>query len=119
MVYVATAPNEAIAGMWAGILESNGIQCVLKSDNLRAAQYSMPQNQFYTIHVLKPVSEIAKRLLLPFDEAVCNHPGPYLLPLWMRICWVIMILSPQLFIAVISVILILRCLRSRRKLNFK
>jgi hypothetical protein len=89
LVRVATAPNEAVAGMWDGILESNGIPSVLKGANFRAAQYSMPQNQFVTIHVLEPMSEMAARLLRPLDEAACNHPGPNLLPWDMRIGYVI------------------------------
>ena len=96
LVHVATAPNEAVAGMWAGILDSNGIPSVLKSDNFRAAQYSMPQNQFVAIHVLEPFSEAAKRLLVPFDEAVCNHPGPNLLPWDMRVGYVILTLLTSL-----------------------
>jgi predicted amidophosphoribosyltransferase len=35
LVHVATAPNEAIAGMWAGILENNGIHCLIKGDDFK------------------------------------------------------------------------------------
>ncbi|MFC1873829.1 hypothetical protein ACFLYX_00845, partial [Chloroflexota bacterium] len=31
LVHIATAPNEAVAHMWAGILEENGIRCLVKS----------------------------------------------------------------------------------------
>jgi nucleotide-binding universal stress UspA family protein len=98
LVHIATAPNEAIAGMWAVILESNAIPCVLKSDNLRAAQYSLPQNQFQAIYVLEPAAEMAKRLLMPLDEAVCAHPSRYrppwvscipLVVLWVFLCLII------------------------------
>lgn len=68
MVHVATAPNEAIAFLWAGILEENGIHCVLKSDNFRSAMYVLLVNHFYTIHVLKSSMLRAQRILKPFAK---------------------------------------------------
>lgn len=68
MVYIATAPNEAIAFLWAGILEENGIKCVLKSDNFRSAMYVLLINHFYTIHVLKSSVLKAKRILKPLTK---------------------------------------------------
>jgi hypothetical protein len=68
MVYVATAPNEQIAFLWAGILEGNGIRCLLKSDNLRAAMYVFLINHFYAIYVFKSSAPRAKRILTPLEK---------------------------------------------------
>jgi len=68
LVHVVTAPNEAIAGMWAGILENDGIPCVLKSDNLRSAQYSLLYNQYQSIYVIKAAQRRAKIALQPFKR---------------------------------------------------
>jgi hypothetical protein len=68
MVYVATAPNEQIAFLWAGILEENGVHCVLKSDNLRSAMYVLTINHFYTIYVLESSAPRARSILAPLAE---------------------------------------------------
>ncbi len=69
LVYVATAPNEGIAGFWQGILEENGIRSVLKGADMRAAMYSLPFNQYQEIYVLASDAAKAKGLLEPFIEA--------------------------------------------------
>jgi hypothetical protein len=66
LVHIATAPNESIANMWAGILEEHGIRCVLKSANLRAAMYYFLYNMTCQIHVLASEAEQAKEILSPF-----------------------------------------------------
>ena len=73
LVHVATAPNEAIAGMWAGILENNGILSVLKSSDFKSAQYSLLINQHFTIHVLEPKALKAKELLSPFEDDLNDY----------------------------------------------
>ena len=73
LVYVITAPNEAVAGMWAGILENEGILCVLKSDNLRSAQYSLLTNQNFTIHVSESKASQAEKMLSPFEDDLNNY----------------------------------------------
>jgi hypothetical protein len=73
MVHIATAPNEAVAFLWAGILEENGVRCVLKSDNLRSAMYVFLINHFYTIHVLKSSVLRAKRILRPLAKTNAEY----------------------------------------------
>ena len=68
LVYVATAPNESAANMWSGILEEQGIRCVLKSANLRAAVYYFLYNMTCQIHVLASQAERTKEILAPFLE---------------------------------------------------
>jgi hypothetical protein len=68
LVYVATAPNEAVANMWSGILEEQGIRCVLKGANLRAAMYYFTYNMTCQIHVSASQAERAKEILAPFLE---------------------------------------------------
>jgi hypothetical protein len=68
LVYVATAPNEWVASMWAGILEEHGIRCVLKGANLRAAMYYFTYNMTCQIHVSASQAERAKEILTPFLE---------------------------------------------------
>jgi len=69
LVYIATAPNESVANMWAGILEEHGIHCLLKSANLRAAMYAFTYNMTCQIHVLASQAERAKEILDPFLKA--------------------------------------------------
>lgn len=69
LVSVATAPNEAIANMWAGILEEHGIRCLLKGGNLAAAMYASPLNVSYEISVLASEADKATQILAPFTEA--------------------------------------------------
>ena len=68
LVRIATAPNEAIAHMWSGILEDNGIHCLLKSENLRAAMYVLPFNTQYEIQVLASEAVKATEILTPFVD---------------------------------------------------
>jgi len=91
LVYVVTVPNEAIAGMWAGILENEGIPCVLKSDNLRPAQYSLLYNQYQSIYVLKSAQRRAKIALQPFkrEARIYAHTEVYSPPIVTRILLVI------------------------------
>ena len=37
LVHIATAPNEPIAQMWAGILEDNNVPCMVKGGDLGAS----------------------------------------------------------------------------------
>ena len=69
LVYVATAPSEAVANMWSGILEEHGIRCLLKGANLRAAMYYFTYNMTCQIHVSASQAERAKEILTPFLEA--------------------------------------------------
>jgi len=67
-MHIATAPNESIAHMWAGILENHGIHCLIGSADLRAAMYCLLINQHYKIYVLKSSALRAKRLLNPYEK---------------------------------------------------
>ena len=73
LVHVATAPNEPIAGMWAGILGDNGIPSVLKSCDFRSAQYSLLTNQHLTIHVLESKALQAEEILSPLENELKNY----------------------------------------------
>lgn len=99
MVYVATAPNEQIAYLWAGILEDSGIYCLLKSDNWRAAMYAFLTNHFYTIHVLESAAPRAREILAPMAEAHKEyiHSRGNCLSLKSRVFLVIMYLIWGLF----------------------
>ncbi len=66
LVHIATTPNEAVAYLWAGILEENGIRCLIKSGQLRAAMYVLPFNQQSEIYVLASETDRATRILAPF-----------------------------------------------------
>jgi len=81
LVHVATAPNEPIAGMWAGILKDNGINSVLKSSDFRSAQYSLLTNQHLTIHVLESKALKTKEIISPLEYDLndfVNTRGNYL-----------------------------------------
>ena len=69
LVYTATAPNESVANMWAGVLEEHGIGCLLKSANLRAAMYAFTYNMTCQIQVLASQAEQAREILSPFLKA--------------------------------------------------
>ncbi len=69
VVYMATAPNESVASMWAGILGEHGIHCLLKSANLRAAMHAFAYNMTCQIHVLASQAERAKEVLRPLLKA--------------------------------------------------
>jgi hypothetical protein len=68
LVHIATAPNEAIANMWAGILEEDGIRCLLKGGGLQAAMYASPLSVPYEIYVLESEADTASEILAPFLE---------------------------------------------------
>lgn len=68
LVHIATAPNEAIANIWAAALEEHGIRCLVKGANLRAAMYFLPFNMQCEIHVLASEAKRAKEILDPFLE---------------------------------------------------
>ena len=74
MVHICTADNEAVAGMWAGVLEDNDIRCVIRGVNspmggiMRAiSAFNTPQ----AICVLEVDAEKAVEILRPFV-----HPEP-------------------------------------------
>ena len=68
LVHIATAPNEPIAQMWAGILEDNNVPCMVKGGDLGASMY-IPQFQLQQqIWVLESDAERAKEILAPFTE---------------------------------------------------
>ena len=70
LVYIATAPNEPLARMWAGILEDEGIDSLVKSIDLSAAWY-MPFNYSNNeIHVLASQAEKAREILAPLLKDV-------------------------------------------------
>jgi len=68
IVHVATAPNEPVARMWAGIREDNGIRCMAKRSGLRTAAYAYTFDQPCTIHVLSSEAERASQILIDLDE---------------------------------------------------
>ncbi len=68
IVHIATAPNEAIANMWSGILEENSIRCMLKGMGLQASMYASPLAVNYEIYVLESEADKAKEILEPFLE---------------------------------------------------
>jgi hypothetical protein len=74
LVRIAIAPNEMIANMWSGILKEHGINCLLKSDDFRAAMYSLPYNQQCEIHVLASRVEKAKEIIAPFLDEKGGRP---------------------------------------------
>jgi len=61
------APNEAIANMWSGILEEQGIHCLLQGGEARPAMYVFPY-QPYEIHVLASKVKNAKKILATFIQ---------------------------------------------------
>jgi hypothetical protein len=69
LAHIATAPDEVIANMWAGILEKQGIHCLLNTGSSGAAS----QRQIFyvpvTLQVLASESKKATKILAPFLEA--------------------------------------------------
>ncbi|MDD5038689.1 MAG: DUF2007 domain-containing protein [Dehalococcoidales bacterium] len=65
LVLVATAPNEPIARMWAGILENEGIHSLIQHHGMRSAQYASPLFSQCKIYVLASQAEKAKEILAP------------------------------------------------------
>ena len=68
LVLVATAPNEAVATMWAGIMENEGIHSVIKGHELTAAMYVPSSLAPHEIRVLASQAEKAREILRPFLE---------------------------------------------------
>ena len=68
LVYIATAPNEPVAMMWAEILENEGIHPLVKSGELQAAMYMPSLLSRCEIHVIDSQAEEAKEILAPFLE---------------------------------------------------
>jgi len=68
LVHIATAPNETVASMWAGILEENGIPAMLKRDT-RSVIFAFPVNVPCGIYVLGSAAAQAREILGPFVEA--------------------------------------------------
>ncbi len=62
LVKVATAPNEALAGMWAELLRNNGIQCLVKPTGPGMAYFSTALVEHY-IYVLASDAEAARAIL--------------------------------------------------------
>lgn len=69
LVHIATAPNEIVANMWAGILEEDGMRCLLKGGGLQAAMYASPLSVPYEIYVLESEAANATEILAPFIES--------------------------------------------------
>jgi hypothetical protein len=69
MVHVATAPNEAVAYMWAGALEDNGIHCMVKAEDMSASWFMPRINAFHRIHVLASEADRAVEILDSLCEA--------------------------------------------------
>ena len=68
LVIVATAPNEPLAMMWAGILEDKGIHSLVRGRDLRAAMYTPSLLSHSDVLVLASQVEKAKQILVPFIE---------------------------------------------------
>ena len=68
LVHIATASNEIVANMWAGILEEDGIRCMLKGGGLQASMYASPLSVLYEIYVMESETDNASLILAPFLE---------------------------------------------------
>ena len=68
LVFVATAPNEALAGMWADILKQNGINALIKRKPFLAPYQLFAFNEPCEIHVLASHASEAKQILEPFAD---------------------------------------------------
>jgi hypothetical protein len=68
LVLVATAPNEPLASMWAGILENEGIHSVIRGQELTAAMYVPSGLTPCRVFVLSSQADKAKEVLKPFLE---------------------------------------------------
>jgi hypothetical protein len=72
LVYIATAPNETVAGMWAGILEENGVAAMLKRGTW-SVMLAFPVNVPCDIYVLASTAVRAREILGPFVEAESQY----------------------------------------------
>ena len=68
LVRIASAPNEAVANMWSGILEEHGIYCLVKGGQLGAV-YGMAASVNREVHVLALEAERAREILAPFLDS--------------------------------------------------
>lgn len=68
LVWVATAPNEVVAKIWKDALEENGIQCLLKAENLVESMYTSPITLRFRVMVLASDEKRAREVLAPFLE---------------------------------------------------
>ena len=66
LVHVATAPNEAVAGMWKDILEEDGIRVLIKGADLYPY---VTFNASCQIYVLTSQASEAKQILDSFIQA--------------------------------------------------
>ena len=65
LVHVATAPNEQVAMVWAGVLEGEGIRSLVKGRDWYMGA-AIPFYSFnHEIHVLASQAEEAKKILDP------------------------------------------------------
>ncbi|MDO8578606.1 MAG: hypothetical protein Q7R50_05445, partial [Dehalococcoidales bacterium] len=77
LVHVATAPNEAIAGMWKDILEDNGIQVLIKRKPLNYLNYGVPATDDLC-EIYSPASQAqeVKQILESLDKAGDTEKPP-------------------------------------------
>ncbi len=66
LVFVASAPNEAIANMWADILKQHGINVLVKHGPVTS--YAVSFGESIEIHALASQASEAKQILKPFVE---------------------------------------------------
>ncbi len=66
LVLVTSAPNEAIANMWADILDQHGIHALVKHGPVTS--YAASFGESIEIHVLASRASEAKEILKPFVE---------------------------------------------------
>ena len=65
LVHVATAPNELVAAMWAGILAEEGIDSFIKGGDWYMGAAIPFSSLSHEIHVLESKAEKAKLILEP------------------------------------------------------
>jgi hypothetical protein len=76
LVLVVTAPNEPIALMWAEILHTEGIGCVIKRTDPTGLVYLQSVMVPCEIHVLASHAEKALEILSPpIDEGLEHDEG--------------------------------------------
>ena len=67
LVQIATAPNESIAMMWAGVLEEYDIHCLLKGLQIGGwTVYTPAFEMLHHIYVLESEADRARELLTRF-----------------------------------------------------
>ncbi|MDO8579014.1 MAG: hypothetical protein Q7R50_07550 [Dehalococcoidales bacterium] len=77
LVHVATAPNEIIAGMWADILEQNGIHVLIKRIPRNYFNYGVPATDDLC-EIYSPASKAqeAEQILSSLNEAGDTEKPP-------------------------------------------